>query len=926
MKKKVTSALAILLGISLVTGCGSSVGVEETTQTGGLKSAKETSTTASNLIESGKKSGTVDVLANIKNKYAAATIETANEFNEPIYNVASNAVFTVECNEAAMRSVYYDAFGVYTTIDFENPDKYIRDCATCTLEDGKLVIEPAVVDKFYDIEESTLTADTDTYGAWKTECDGTWGNLNKLYLVQKLDLQTGEKLAKPIITPFTINHDTESTTVKQKIDANNNYYLEWTPVSGASAYLVYQIDDDAFCLVNKTTDTKVSADNFIGQLDSDKWSEIVNKELQENGYDTTTSEKLFMNSDLYNTKNSKFAVVAVIDGKTSGISNIVDSNELADLLPYQVADSNIEVTINSVNDMPAYVDMTTVSGKSTKMVINYHGCTAKYEDDDSTTYYLYPSVYHTDLSPFRITVHGMPYSEFKAEAQQIGDRQDEITAKMPTSRVETEINVPNVPNREENIGISEQPEQNTENQPEIQDEPETPDNPTGYDEPDTPDEPTGYDEPETPDEPKDPIQNEIQNEPTNPDGPEIQDEPTDPDGPEIQDEPTNPDEPEIQDEPTTPDEPETPDETVTPDESDAQSDTPVQADPGTTNEAMIQVASEVNEKLSQIQEQSGISIDNIVFAESPLEEWIAYCLMARSETIPVPYSEFPEGADVEGTANKVLSMYRQNPTSGVVCDVQYSYDTETYYVSYADDTADRLNKTVEELKKAQDVANTVTAGLSSDYDKVVALNDYFCTNASYDMNSMATDVDMSSLSQSFIDAHTPYGILCNNYGVCESYSEAMALAGRLAGLNVIIETGDLYGAGGHEWNRVSIDGNWCILDITNNDNEKVPNGLCNITDTMAQQLLIADRSAYLFDASAVTDSYEYYRVNGDYAESVTDLTSKLREQLDSNDAAHVRCSEGITENDMIAAAQQLYSEGYNIEEGYFEYNIAAFSK
>ena len=899
MKKQLSSVLAIVLGVSLLTGCGGGQHARTVLpQSGtGVQSA-QSSAGASNLLASSSPSGTVDVLSNIKNKYASAAADSENEFNEPMYNLASDYVFKFDCNEDALRSVYYDAFGVYTTIDYENPDKYIRNCATCTLENGQLVVEPSVVDKFYDIAESTITADTDTYGAWKTESDGTWGNLNKLYLIQKYDLETGAKLAKPIITPFSIHHEIESTTVKQKIDSNNNYYLEWSPVTGASAYLVYQIIDESFYLVNKTTDTQVSSDNFQGQLNSDKWSDIVNQELQENGYDITTIEKIVMNSDLHKNKDSKFAVVAVKNGKTSGISNIVDSNELADRLPYEIADDNIEVTINTVNDLPTYVTMTTVNDKTMQMIINYHGCTAKYENDDSTTYYLYPSVYRTDLSPFKITVHGMPYSEFKAKAQAVADRQDKITATMPTEQTDADVNVSNVPNEEEETGHTEQIIQETGIQPPAPSEPATPSQPAAPDQPGT----GSSEEPETPDEP----------------GTGASEEPQTPDEPGIgtSEEPQTPDEPGTgtSEEPQTPEEPATPGQTTG------------SADDGTTSELFAEVANVINTNVNLLQQQSGVAIDNIVFAESPLEEWIAYCLLARSEYIPVPYSEFPEGADVEGTASKILSIYRQNPTSGMINDVAYSYDYETFIVSYADDTMDRLNKTVEELKKAQEVADSVTGGLSSEYDKVVALNDYFCANASYDESSMSTDVDMNSLTQSFIDAHTPYGILCNDFGVCESYSEAMALTGRLSGLNVIIETGDLYGAGGHEWNRVNIDGNWCILDITNNDSDVVPNGLCNITDSMATQLLIPDHQAYLFDATASNDSYEYYHMNNNYAESVTDLASKLKAQLDDSDAAYVRVGSGITEDDIVATAKQLYGEGYPLNEVYSMFNVVVFSK
>lgn len=259
-------------------------------------------------------------------------------------------------------------------------------------------------------------------------------------------------------------------------------------------------------------------------------------------------------------------------------------------------------------------------------------------------------------------------------------------------------------------------------------------------------------------------------------------------------------------------------------------------------------------------------------------------------------------------------------------DLGYSYELQTYIIYYRDDKEDRLNKTVEELKKAKEVADSVTGGLSSDYDKVVALNDYFCANASYNYDGMGEGIDTQNPPQYYIDSHTPYGILCDNYGVCESYSEAMALAGRCAGLNVIMETGDLYGAGGHEWNRVQINGQWCILDITNNDNDTIPNGLCNLSDGMIDQLLIPDSTAYLFDASATTDAYEYYRVNNNYADNLDELKSMLKAQLDSGDKAYVRCNSSIADDDVWSVVDQLVSEGYTVSEGYYAFNVVAVSK
>ena len=67
---------------------------------------------------------------------------------------------------------------------------------------------------------------------------------------------------------------------------------------------------------------------------------------------------------------------------------------------------------------------------------------------------------------------------------------------------------------------------------------------------------------------------------------------------------------------------------------------------------------------------------------------------------------------------------------------------------------------------------------------------------------------------------------------------------------------------------------------------------------MATKLLISDNSAYLINASATNDSYEYYHKNNNYADTLEELEEKLAEQLDNNNIATVRCNENITEEDI----------------------------
>ena len=74
------------------------------------------------------------------------------------------------------------------------------------------------------------------------------------------------------------------------------------------------------------------------------------------------------------------------------------------------------------------------------------------------------------------------------------------------------------------------------------------------------------------------------------------------------------------------------------------------------------------------------------------------------------------------------------------------------------------------------------------------------------------------------------------------YAQAYTLIAREAGLDSIIVLGDVTGAGGHAWNRVSIDGTWKSLDPTWNDSETSPN-----------KYLLINESDYVDSATRTTD-------------------------------------------------------------------------
>ncbi len=87
--------------------------------------------------------------------------------------------------------------------------------------------------------------------------------------------------------------------------------------------------------------------------------------------------------------------------------------------------------------------------------------------------------------------------------------------------------------------------------------------------------------------------------------------------------------------------------------------------------------------------------------------------------------------------------------------------------------------------------------------------DYILENAQYNLDAVWDDAAVAQ------DDWTAYGVLFNQTGVCESYSEAFQTLCYAVGINCTGINGD---AGGpHKWNAVQLDGEWYLCDITFDD-------------------------------------------------------------------------------------------------------------
>lgn len=72
-----------------------------------------------------------------------------------------------------------------------------------------------------------------------------WGNLSQYYMALYVNPKNGEKLEKPIVTPFTIKHEIKKAPeVKFRVNEEGKPEFYWEKIKGAKAYYVVQYDYD----------------------------------------------------------------------------------------------------------------------------------------------------------------------------------------------------------------------------------------------------------------------------------------------------------------------------------------------------------------------------------------------------------------------------------------------------------------------------------------------------------------------------------------------------------------------------------------------------------------------------------------------------------------------------------------------------------
>lgn len=149
------------------------------------------------------------------------------------------------------------------------------------------------------------------------------------------------------------------------------------------------------------------------------------------------------------------------------------------------------------------------------------------------------------------------------------------------------------------------------------------------------------------------------------------------------------------------------------------------------------------------------------------------------------------------------SDYFKNSTYMVVSkDMSYGLTTNDLIVVTSNSDEDNFEKLQSVYSAAQELKQ-MTAGMC-DQDKAAYIHDYICGRLDYD--------------KAFSDRNLAEAF-CDGLGVCNDYVGLFYLFGTHCGLKVENELGYVSEPiqGYHAWNKVEIDGEWKMLDVTWDD-------------------------------------------------------------------------------------------------------------
>ena len=230
---------------------------------------------------------------------------------------------------------------------------------------------------------------------FKRDPNTDWGNISTMYLVTKVDLNTGAPLEKPTVQVVTVKGELDTPNLSLEITDNGVAQFSWNKIKGAKAYYIVQFTSDE--------NQKLLTGGYIGHTTDTKWSSKVSDDSVDGGvYGMNRNFHIYRISDdewlspytvesygeefdpadgpvLSEYKvNDSYAVIAVNETGTSMYSRMISVRDIAPVAPCVIAynmeklsDQGFSSRVKGINMMPSYRWIVLCDGKLSQRIVNY---------------------------------------------------------------------------------------------------------------------------------------------------------------------------------------------------------------------------------------------------------------------------------------------------------------------------------------------------------------------------------------------------------------------------------------------------------------------------------------------------------------------------------------------------------------------------
>lgn len=315
-------------------------------------------------------------------------------------------------------------------------------------------------------------------------------------------------------------------------------------------------------------------------------------------------------------------------------------------------------------------------------------------------------------------------------------------------------------------------------------------------------------------------------------------------------------------------------------------------------------------KEAQDEEVQVRQLDDIeIFANSALSEYLAMNMLAGVPAIDL--SDFPEAKDTSAVEDAMMEAYYQNPLILGIQAYQIDRKKMILYIAYDEEAAVQAKKQQEIQDKLGEIIGQIITADMTDEEVELAINRYLCDMIVYDDEALvnAQENDFMYVDESFNDSFTAYGALINGKCVCSGYAAAFKLLCDASGLESIVVTGILDGGLSHAWNKIKLENEWQIVDVTNNDTDYIANALLNLPSFAGERVLVEDKD-FMSDKlikqyQGQSEDNEYYHMMEQYY-PIEEMAEKLAADLQAAGEATLRTDYDLDDDRFYDITDAVY--------------------